>query len=75
MAKKTEKPAPGEDTTPRGRWLTFVIFGALVLAGILLLWFYWERGVEEPSAPAPTPTEDVRYVPSGVAPPLPPGRA
>lgn len=59
-----EKTPPGETTTPRGRWLTFLIFGVLVLTGVLLLWFYMQSSPEaaEPPGSGPVPTENVRHV-------------
>ena len=48
-----------EKTSPRGRWLTFLIFGVLVLLGVLLLWFYMSSEADAPEQPAPAPTEEV----------------
>ena len=36
------------EPSPRGRLLTALIFGALVLLGVLLLWLLLERRAPEP---------------------------
>lgn len=53
---------PDAQPSPRGRLWTLLIFGALVLAGVLLLWYYWSSPAEPPDQPDPVPTEDVQHV-------------
>lgn len=38
------------EPSPRGRLLTALVFGALVLLGVLLLWLLLERRAPEPPA-------------------------
>lgn len=55
---------PDETPSSRGHLLTLLIFGALILAGVLLLWYYTSTPAEAPEQPDPVPSEDVRHLPS-----------